>query len=335
MSLEIWNRRYTGSKYKLADWIGGLIDEHCEGQSFCDIFAGTGVIAATELTKFDRIIVNDFLYSNNAIYTAFFANLPYDMEKLTAFIQNWLAVPNAEIPDNFIGNNYGDKYFSLNDAKIIGFLRHKIEERKEQLTLKEYCILIAGLLYSADRIANTVGHYDAYIKGKTIEDKFHFDFIRPYNTAGKTIEIYRRDANELAHNLNCDVVYIDPPYNSRQYSRFYHVLETIAQNDTPELTGTALKRPSENMSDYCRSSATRVFADLIHNLDCAYIVVSYNNTYNSKSNSSRNKIEFDSIAEILESKGELRIFEKKHPFFNAGKTEFDDHKEYIFIVKVK
>ena len=124
MSLEIWNRRYTGSKYKLVDWISELIDKHCEGQSFCDIFAGTGVVAATELAKFERIIVNDFLYSNNAIYTAFFANLPYNMEKLTDLIQNWLSIPSAEIPDNFITNNYGDKYFSFNDAKIIGFLRH-------------------------------------------------------------------------------------------------------------------------------------------------------------------------------------------------------------------
>lgn len=335
MSLEIWNRRYTGSKYKLADWISGLINEHCEGESFCDIFAGTGVVAATELAKFDRVIINDFLYSNNAIYTAFFADIPFDMEKLNDLIRTCLATPITEIPNNFISNNYGDKYFSHTDAKIIGFLRQKIEEQREKLTLKEYCILLASLMYSADKIANTVGHYDAYIKGKTIDDKFHFDFIRPYNTDGKTIEIYRRDANELAHNLKCDIVYIDPPYNSRQYSRFYHVLETIAQNDTPKLTGTALKRPSENMSNYCRSSATRVFADLIRTLDCAYIVVSYNNTYNSKSNSSRNKIEYDSIVEILKSKGELQAFEKKHQFFNAGKTEFVDHKEYIFIVKVK
>lgn len=334
MSLEIWNRRYTGSKYKLTEWIKELIEQNCSGNSFCDIFAGTGVVAATVLDKFNRIIINDFLYSNNVIYTAFFDSQPYDIEKLTKLTNKWLSVEKYDIPENFIGTNYGNRYFSANDAKLIGFIRNKIEEYKSDLSHREYCILIASLLYSADKIANTVGHYDAYIKGKNIEDKFHFNFIKPYITQGKEIEIYRQDANQLAKTLNCDIVYIDPPYNSRQYSRFYHVLETIVQNDDPELTGAALKRPTENMSDYCRASATNVFKELIHSLNCSYIVVSYNNTYNSKSSSSRNKIEFDSIVNILKSKGQLKIFEKKHQFFNAGKTDFDDHKEYIFIVKV-
>lgn len=335
MPFDIWNRRYTGSKYKLTTWISELISSECRGKEFCDIFAGTGVVTATELEKFDRLVINDFLYSNNVIYTAFFENKSYDMKKLEKYIKKWLDIKFTNLPDNFISINYGGKYFSDNDARIIGYLRNKIEENRGAFTNKEYCILLASLVYSADKVANTVGHYDAYIKGKIIADRFHFEFVRPYNTEGKQIEIYRKDANELAREIKCDIVYIDPPYNSRQYSRFYHVLETIVQNDSPALTGTALKRPSENMSDYCRTSAPDAFANLIDCLDCAYIVVSYNNTYNSKSSSSRNKIEYKDIVRILTQKGELKIFEKKHQFFNAGKTEFDDHKEYLFIVKVK
>ena len=39
MPYQIWNRRYTGSKYKLSNWITELITDNCKGTSFCDIFA--------------------------------------------------------------------------------------------------------------------------------------------------------------------------------------------------------------------------------------------------------------------------------------------------------
>ena len=334
MALEIWNRRYTGSKYKLAGWIDELIETHCEGSSFCDIFAGTGVVAATELKRFDRVVLNDFLYSNHVIYKAFFQEGAHDPERLEARMKQWLQTPEDEMPSTFVYEQYGGRYFSARDAKIIGYLREKIEESRPELTEKEYCMLLAGLLYSADKAANTVGHYDAYIKGKPIRDTFHFEQIHPFDTSGKTIEICREDANQLARRLRCDVVYIDPPYNSRQYSRFYHVLETLTKGGTPQLFGEALKPEPENMSECCRNAAAGAFRDLIAHLDCRYLVVSYNNTYHSKSSSSRNKIELEDIVKALESRGEVEIHAKEHPYFNAGKTEFSDHKEYIFIARV-
>lgn len=335
MGFNIWNRRYTGSKYKLADWIQQLIIKHCKGNVFFDVFAGTGVVSEKMIDNFGKIILNDFLFSNNIIYNAFFLQEKYNMSKLTQLVNNWLSVDIDNIPDNFLSVNYGNKYFSYVDAKTIGYIRQQIETVKNEISFKEYAILLASLVYSADRVANTVGHYDAYIKGKPIADSFKFDFIKPCQIQNKTIEIYREDSNCLAKRIPCDVAYIDPPYNSRQYSRFYHVLETIVEWDAPTLTGTALKRPSENMSEYCRNSAKSAFEDLINSLDAKYIVVSYNNTYNSKSSSSRNKIELNDILCILKHKGIVETFEKEHQYFNAGKTDLADHKEIIFICKVK
>ena len=62
MPYEIWNRRYTGSKYKLADWIFDIIDNNCKGNSFCDIFAGTGIITQHALSRMKTVTVNDFLF---------------------------------------------------------------------------------------------------------------------------------------------------------------------------------------------------------------------------------------------------------------------------------
>lgn len=71
MAYQIWNRRYTGSKYKLAEWISNLITENCSGSSFCDIFAGTAVMSKQMLEYVDEIYINDFLFSNEVIYKAF------------------------------------------------------------------------------------------------------------------------------------------------------------------------------------------------------------------------------------------------------------------------
>ena len=193
--------------------------------------------------------------------------------------------------------------------------------------------MLASLLYSIDKIANTVGHYDAYFKKNFIEDKF---FMKPIETIKtKNISIYQKDTNLLAKEIKADIVYVDPPYNSRQYSRFYHVLETLTKWDKPKLYGVALKPESENMSDYCRIQAKHKLSELVKDLNAHYLVVSYNNTYNSKSNSSKNKITLEEIEKILKAKGETKIFEKKHQHFNAGNTDFNNHKEYLFVTKVK
>ena len=333
MAYQIWNRRYTGSKYKLAEWISGLIAEHCSGTSFCDIFAGTAVMSKQMLDTMDEVYINDFLFSNEIIYKAFFDQQKFDLIKLEKLKDYFRGLKATSLPSNYVSENFGNKFFSMNDSVLIGYIREFINQETD-LNEKEKNILIASLLYSADKAANTVGHYDAYIKGKHIPDTFVFDLISPYQYDNKRIHISRHDANQLAKEISCDIVYIDPPYNSRQYSRFYHVLENIASWRKPQLFGEARKPEAENMSEYCRNSATKVFEDLIISLKCKYIVVSYNNTYDSKSSSSKNKITLEDIERILGKKGSVLVFEKSHQFFNAGKTSLNDHKELIFIAKV-
>lgn len=329
---NISNRRYTGSKYKLLDWLEELILENCPGESFFDVFAGTGTVTDRMKGHYKKVIMNDFLYSNHVIYQAFYGKEGFDRGRLEEYRARFQALDSGTLNENYFSENFGDKYFSRNDALLIGEIREELETFKGVLSDREYCILIASLIYSMDKVANTVGHYEAYRRIGSIEDRFVFDLINP-EEASDQVEIYREDANQLARKVKADIAFIDPPYNSRQYSRFYHVLENITQWKKPELAGTALKPPTENMSDYCRSNAPEVFADLIAHIDVKYIVVTYNNTYHSKSSSSRNKITLEEIREILSGRGETAIYEKKHPSFNAGKTDFDDHKEYVFITK--
>ena len=88
------------------------------------------------------------------------------------------------------------------------------------------------------------------------------------------------------------------------------------------------------MSEYCKIKAHEKFQELITNINSNYIVVSYNNTYKSKSSSSKNKTTPEPILITLKKKGKTKTCKKKHNYFNAGKTNFTNHYEYLFITKI-
>lgn len=331
--IPLESRRYIGSKTKLINWIMDTIKkETVNVHSFFDVFAGTGVVTKAALKTFDHVFTNDFLHSNNLIYKAFFGNGEYDQLKICDFIDRYNAIDSSTLSDNYFSLNFGDKYFEYDVAKLIGYIRQDIEDKKNNLTDKEYSILIATLIYNIDRLANTVGHFEAYIKKPIKHQPLKLRMIEA--EAYENIEIFKQDSNALARTITADVAYIDPPYNSRQYCRFYHVYETLVKWDMPQLYGVAMKPAPENMSRYCTSRAVDAFEDLISNLNAKYIVVSYNNTYNSKSSSSENKITIEQITRILEKCGNTNFYECSHRFFNAGKTDFNNHKELLFITNV-
>jgi len=330
-SLE--SRRYIGCKTKLVDWIFGLINEQTHGiHSFCDIFAGTGVVAHRALQTYERVVVNDFLHSNNIMYQAFFAPTEWNKEKVQNIIEDFNSVNPDIICDNYFSKNFGGKYFYNDTAKIVGFIRERLKKMQTNLTDKEYAVLMASLIYSIDRHANTMGHFDAYHHKAPTAHQFLMRMIEVESFKG--VEIHQEDANQLARAIDVDLTYLDPPYNSRQYSRFYHVYENLVQWKKPQLYGTALKPKEENMSDYCRNAAFTAFTDLVSHIRSRYLVVSYNNTYHSKSTSSENKIKLEQLEEVLNKCGNTQVFNHEFKAFNSGKTEFDDHREYLFITEV-
>lgn len=331
--IALESRRYIGSKAKLIDWIMNTIKKETNDvHTFFDVFAGTGVVTKAALSNFDYVFTNDFLHSNNIIYKAFFGDGDYDNVKIGSILDEYNELDPISLPENYFSTNFGGKYFEHEVAKLVGYIRQNIEDRKNTLTEKEYCILIATLIYNIDKLANTVGHFEAYIKKPIKHQPLKLRMIEAESY--DTIEIFKQDSNLLARGLKADIAYIDPPYNSRQYCRFYHVYETLVKWDMPKLYGVALKPAPENMSKYCTSKAVDAFEDLIANLNVKYIAVSYNNTYNSKSSSSENKITLQQIQSILEKCGDTHVYECSHRFFNAGKTDFNDHKELLFITTV-
>lgn len=336
--LDINNRRYLGSKNKLLGFIEQIIEENCSDyNSFLDIFGGTGVVANAFNKKDKRIYVNDILKSNYCSYKAWFSNEKVDLEKVENIIENYNAID--ETKDNYFSETFGNKYFSMQDSRKIGIIREDIETKfkNKEINSREKSILITSLMYSADRIANTVGHYDAYIKKEKINDCFRMiplDIKNDDRNIGN--EIYNMDCNELAKKIKADIVYIDPPYNSRQYSDAYHLLENLAEWKKPEVFGVARKMDRTGLkSEYCTIKAAKAFKDLVDNLDAKYILVSYNNMGEKGVGRSQAKITDKEIIEILESKGNVKVFETNYNTFTTGKTKIEDHKERIFFCEVK
>lgn len=333
-AIALESRRYIGCKTKLLDWIFEIIDKETkEVKTATDIFAGTGVIAKKMLEKYERVIINDLLYSNNVIYKAFLKKGKWNKEKILNKIEYYNSIDESVLEDNYFSNNYGGKYFDYEMSKKIGWIREDIESSRDKLTEKEFSILLSVLIYNIDRHANTLGHFEAYIKKpiKKVRLKLQMIDVKDYDN----VSIYRCDSNDLVKRIKSDLVYIDPPYNSRQYCRFYHVYETLVKWDKPILTGVAMKPPIENMSKYCTSQASKAFEKLVENIKAKYLLVSYNNTYNSKSGSSMNKIKLEDIKHILENKGKTQIFSKNYRYFQAGKTDLENHQELLFLTEAE
>lgn len=345
---DLKNRRYTGAKTKLLEKIDFVISKNIkkDNLSFFDVFAGTGVVSEYFINKssFDTLLLNDFLYSNFVIFKAFFESKNYNEQKLQTIASDF----NKKdiLVENYYSLEFGERFFSKQDASKIGQIRKELEilQKDRYINSCEFYILLASLLFSSDKIANTVGHYDAYRKNTKLENRFCFELISPLKLQNKNIEIEQMDANILAKKLaqkdfGFDIAFLDPPYNSRQYSRFYHFLETLASGDEPELFGVARKPKPKNLSIYCSKDAKIAFLELVEKLNkfCKNIVVTYNNTYNSNSNSSKNKITLDEMEQILSSFGILQNYEFDFKPFNSGKTDtkkgFKEHKEHIFILK--
>ena len=331
---ELQSRRYIGNKAKLTDWIMEIIELETEGKgSFIDIFSGTSIVAKSAMGKFKTVILNDILFSNNITYEGFYGTLKWNSNKLVELANEYNSLNTKTIRENYFSKNFGGKFYEKEISKQIGYIRQDIEKKKKnnELNSREYAILLTSLIYTIDKLANTVGHFDAYIKRPITKKPLNFKLIQTADFKGA--KIYREDANKLARKIKGDIAYIDPPYNSRQYSRFYHIYEILVKWEKPKLYGVALKPEPENMSKYCTVHAKETFRDLIENLEVKFLVVSYNNTYKSKIQSSKNKITLEEIKQILNEVGTTKIFEQSHSYFNAGKTDFNDHKEFLFVTK--
>jgi len=325
------NRRYLGNKYKLLPFITKVINNECSNiKSIADIFSGTGAVSSAFTDKV--IITNDLMYSNYICNLAWFSSQKYNKQVIIDYIVKYNS--KSEYEDNYMTENFANTYFSYNDCSKIGFIREDIEQNycNRNINDRERAILITSLLYAMDKIAKTCGHYDAYRKGAEFDTSLElFVPLAEVHNNSKN-KCFNIDANELVKEISADLVYLDPPYNSRQYCDAYHLLENVARWDKPVVFGVAKKMNRDKMkSKYCTQNATKAFEDLIKNINAKYILLSYNNMATKGNGRSNAKISDEDIMRILQNKGTVKVFSEDYKAFSAGKSNIADNAERLFL----
>lgn len=335
LSANIQNRRYLGNKFKLLDFIAKVVSENCSDIStVADIFAGTGAVASAFANK--TISTNDLLYSNYLCNIAWFGNETVRLHFLEELINEYNR--NIAFEKNYMTDNFSDTYFSNKDCSKIGVVREDIKQKYLVgiINDRERAILVTSLIYAMDKIANTCGHYDAWHRGTTFKRHLILPMLNVPVENKQNNRCFNENANELVRHIQADLIYLDPPYNSRQYSDTYHLLENVARWQKPTVYGVARKMDRQNLkSDYCTTRATIAFEDLITHCHCKYILLSYNNMASKGNARSNARISDEDILRILNSKGDVKIFTKQYKAFNAGQSDIRENEERLFLCTVR
>ena len=192
-----------------------------------------------------------------------------------------------------------------------------------------YYFLLASLLESADKVANTASVYGAYLKNlkKSAQKEL---ILEPayFELNDNKHQVFNTDSNELIKQISGDILYLDPPYNARQYVANYHLLNTIAKYDSFIPKGkTGLRKYTK--SKYCsKNVVNQEFEKLVKNASFKYIFLSYNN---------EGLMSVSDVQSTMSKYGKYDLAEIDYQRFKADKTENRNHKtdstkEYLHIL---
>ena len=222
----------------------------------------------------------------------------------------------------------------MENGQKIDAIRSQIETWKEasEINEDEYFFLLASLLESADKVANTASVYGAFLKH--IKKSAAKDLVLEpalFDETENAHQVFQEDSNQLIQDIEGDILYLDPPYNSRQYGANYHLLNTIAKMDTFAPRGVTGLRDYFK-SDYCKvGKVLHSFEELIQNAKFKYIFLSYNN---------EGLMSQKEVQKVMEQFGNYDLVTKNYQRFKADKTENRNHKasktlEYLHILEKK
>ncbi len=285
--------RFIGGKTNLLDDIGKVI-RPLEIDSVIDIFAGSGAVSSYLKQQGYRVIGNDVMYFSYVLSKGLleineipaFNNLEIE-EPVSYLNQLTLETAGIDLNECFIYQQYSPHdqiermYFQNENAIKIDIIRITIENwrREGRINEEEYFYLLALLIAAVPYVSNITGVYGAYLKHWDARTFNPLTLKVPENIVEGEACFYNENCDTLLPRIQADLLYADPPYNKRQYLPNYHVLETIARYDYPEIRGvTGMRDYTNQRSDFCTERGVEnAFRRMIENANVRYILISYNN----------------------------------------------------------
>lgn len=358
--------RFIGNKENLIPQIYTILEKHNiiqDSKRFFDMFAGSSSVGRFFKAKGFSVYSCDLLYSSYCLQRAYLQNnaLPCfkgldissqsqntrdlfasNYQKLLAFLND------IQPKQGFIYQNYAPSgtldlanprmYFSDENAMQIDAIRLQIEVWKKEGAINEdeYFILLATLIESVSFYANVAGVYAAFCKtwDKRALKTFALKELNLLHSAQECF-CYCGDSVDILESLKYktfDILYLDPPYNARQYAPNYHLIETIARYDNPNIKGIAgLREWQQQKSQFCNAkTALNALAKILELKNYKYLVLSYN----SEGLLQKEEIEKLLKQSLLKQDAKLHFEEIKYPRFKSNHNKGDKFiKEYLWILR--
>lgn len=334
--------RFIGNKSSMLDSIYKLLNEKKlldKKFTFFDCFCGTGSVA-DYFKEYFEIIINDNLNWSVLYAKGRLVSKKCSFRKLGfnpfIYLNNTTTIREGFIYNNYSPVNSNRMYFSEFNGGRIDYFRWQIEEWKKQgkISSDEFAFLISSLIESVSKVSNTAGVYGAFLKtwdSRALKN-IVMEPVESNNVVPNKIITFCNKIEDIISNVDCDILYLDPPYTQNQYGTQYHLLETLVLDDNPEISKVTGSRKTAPMrSDWSKDIKAHILLDeVIHNTKAKYIVFSYNNDgFMSK----------EYIESVLKRYGKPETFTfKKIPYkkYQNWKSENKkSHYEYLFFIEKK
>lgn len=337
---------YIGNKRKLLPLIRQAIElTGVKSGTFLDIFSGSGVVSRLAKRMGYRVIANDWEPYTETINRTYIAtNTPPPFSHFGG-MENAIAALNA-LPGlkGYIATHYCPEddeaydttrermFYTQENGRRIDAMREQILSWRNEDIIDEIeeTVLLAPLIYQASYCSNTSGVFKGFHNGWGGATKTAWYRIRSFLTLQPPLLydnqqenlVLRDDASVIANEIECDIAYLDPPYNQHQYGANYHLLNTVALWDKPAInpfiSGNGAKDKAAIRRDwrtlrrslYCsKSSALDTFSNLISRLRANFILVSY---------STDGIIELEDMLSVLAERGNLRIIRRPYKRYRVS-----------------
>ena len=339
---SVYVTRYMGSKYRLLDFVVPALNGVARHDApIIDLMAGTHAVGYA--LRSDRVVIANDVQAYSEIFgRALLLNrqFPQVHTRMRADLGH---IKTEKSSEGWFSKTYADTYFSYEQCREIEEIRARISQLTNEVLSAIY---LTALVFAMGLCQSSPGHFAQFmpsdhervkvLRAKSIVEAFESRCMElKFQIEGPHCHVFRREAGQLLSDAGLrslapegSVVYLDPPYTTAQYSRYYHLLETVVLDDQPKVLHKAKYRNDRHQSDFCSSSrAASTFDVFLGKISSRgwNLVISY---------SSHAVVPITELIDLAKTHFEqLSVQSRKYAHSMQGRGQVADRLEYVIAAK--